>query len=285
MTILSEPPTRGVVCPENLADLRPPTIVRALRPSWSWLQRAEGGARASSARSRWWRLRSTDTAPHLRPQADRSQPARRRKAAGSRGGVRRGRARSTARRAGGFSAHGVSPAVHERAEARELRAIDAVCPLVTKVHREARRFAEAGYDIILVGHAGHEEVEGTMGEALTSSSSSSPSRTSTGSACDPQRVDGSPRHALGGRHRGDLPGEVDTALSADRRVTHRGHLLRDDESPAGRQGARRPLRARARDRVENSSNSLRLVEAARSRGTTTYLIDDQSEVARSGWTG
>ncbi|MCT1558156.1 4-hydroxy-3-methylbut-2-enyl diphosphate reductase [Helcobacillus massiliensis] len=64
-----------------------------------------------------------------------------------------------------FSAHGISPAVREAAEERGLRTIDATCPLVTKVHKEAVRFAKAGYDILLVGHAGHEEVEGTAGEA------------------------------------------------------------------------------------------------------------------------
>src|SRR3954467_3347546 len=64
-----------------------------------------------------------------------------------------------------FSAHGVSPAVHADAEARGLRTIDATCPLVTKVHREPAKFAGDGYTIILIGHAGHEEVEGTMGEA------------------------------------------------------------------------------------------------------------------------
>ena len=64
-----------------------------------------------------------------------------------------------------FSAHGVAPAVHAKAEARGLRTIDATCPLVTKVHVEARRFAAEGYTIVLIGHAGHEEVEGTMGEA------------------------------------------------------------------------------------------------------------------------
>lgn len=64
-----------------------------------------------------------------------------------------------------FSAHGVSPAVHAEAAARDLATIDATCPLVTKVHREAVRFARDGYQILLVGHAGHEEVEGTMGEA------------------------------------------------------------------------------------------------------------------------
>src|SRR3712207_4357987 len=64
-----------------------------------------------------------------------------------------------------FSAHGVSPAVHANAEARELRTIDATCPLVTKVHVEAKKFAAGGYTIVLIGHEGHEEVEGTMGEA------------------------------------------------------------------------------------------------------------------------
>ena len=64
-----------------------------------------------------------------------------------------------------FSAHGVSPAVHAQAEERELKTIDATCPLVTKVHHEAKRFAADDYDILLIGHAGHEEVEGTAGEA------------------------------------------------------------------------------------------------------------------------
>src|ERR1700685_3284128 len=64
-----------------------------------------------------------------------------------------------------FSAHGVAPSVHANAQTRGLQTIDATCPLVTKVHREALRFAEDGYTIVLVGHDGHEEVEGTMGEA------------------------------------------------------------------------------------------------------------------------
>ncbi len=65
-----------------------------------------------------------------------------------------------------FSAHGVSPAVRRAADERGLRAIDATCPLVTKVHQEARRFAADGYRLMLIGHDGHEEVEGTAGEAL-----------------------------------------------------------------------------------------------------------------------
>src|SRR5579872_6332236 len=64
-----------------------------------------------------------------------------------------------------FSAHGVAPSVHANARERRLETIDATCPLVTKVHREAKKFAAEGYTIVLIGHAGHEEVEGTMGEA------------------------------------------------------------------------------------------------------------------------
>ena len=63
-----------------------------------------------------------------------------------------------------LSAHGVAPSVHANAEARQLRTIDATCPLVTKVHVQARRYAAEGYTVILIGHAGHEEVVGTMGE-------------------------------------------------------------------------------------------------------------------------
>jgi 4-hydroxy-3-methylbut-2-enyl diphosphate reductase len=66
-----------------------------------------------------------------------------------------------------FSAHGVSPAVHDEAAQRNLKTIDATCPLVTKVHAEARRFASDDYQILFIGHEGHEEVEGTMGEAPT----------------------------------------------------------------------------------------------------------------------
>ena len=64
-----------------------------------------------------------------------------------------------------FSAHGVAPSVHENAAARELNVIDATCPLVTKVHLEAMKFAAEDYTIVMIGHEGHEEVEGTMGEA------------------------------------------------------------------------------------------------------------------------
>src|SRR4029079_17669621 len=64
-----------------------------------------------------------------------------------------------------FSAHGIAPAVRREAEGLRLTTIDATCPLVTKVHAQARRYADAGYALVLIGHAGHEEVEGTLGEA------------------------------------------------------------------------------------------------------------------------
>jgi 4-hydroxy-3-methylbut-2-enyl diphosphate reductase len=105
-----------------------------------------------------------------------------------------------------FSAHGVAPSVHEQAARRNLATIDATCPLVTKVHKEAVRFADQDYDILLIGHQGHEEVEGTAGEA--------PSHV--------QVVDG--------------PDAVDSAagaVSQPDQPAQRRHLLRDPES-AGR---------------------------------------------------
>lgn len=81
-----------------------------------------------------------------------------------------------------FSAHGVSPAVHAQAAERSLKTIDATCPLVTKVHHEAKRFAREGYTILLIGHAGHEEVEGTAGRRRSRPCSSSAPRTSTPSS-------------------------------------------------------------------------------------------------------
>ena len=86
-----------------------------------------------------------------------------------------------------FSAHGVSPAVHEEARDRQLRTIDATCPLVTKVHQEAKRFARDDYDILLIGHRGHEEVEGTAGEAPTQSSWSTAPTTSPTCRCGIRR--------------------------------------------------------------------------------------------------
>ncbi len=182
-----------------------------------------------------------------------------------------------------FSAHGVAPAVHERAEARELWSIDAVCPLVTKVHREARRFADACYDIVLIGHAGHEEVEGTMGEAPDAVQLVESVEDVDGIEIrDPERVAWICQTTL----------SVDDTAAIVERLKQRFPEIvgpRTEDicyATTNRQQAVKDLADRS-DLVlvigsKNSSNSQRLVESARSRGTTTYLIDDESEV-REEW--
>ena len=150
-----------------------------------------------------------------------------------------------------FSAHGVAPAVHANAEARGLQTIDATCPLVTKVHVEAKKFAAEGYTIVLIGHAGHEEVEGTMGEApdhivlieteedVDRLEVDDPSRiayiSQTTLSVDETR-------AIIARLREKFPQIVGPA--------HRRHLLRDDQPPGGRASDGRRVRPRARDRLE-----------------------------------
>jgi 4-hydroxy-3-methylbut-2-enyl diphosphate reductase len=181
-----------------------------------------------------------------------------------------------------FSAHGVSPAVREAAAARGLRVIDATCPLVSKVHQEARRFARDGRTILLVGHADHEEVEGTEGEA--------PDRTViVESVADARRLD-LPR---------DTPVAylTQTTLSLDETAgiveVLRGRF--DDlVGPGGddicyasqnRQNAVKAL-ARRSDLVliagsRNSSNSVRMVEVARGMGVPAHLVPDAA--LDEGW--
>jgi 4-hydroxy-3-methylbut-2-enyl diphosphate reductase len=182
-----------------------------------------------------------------------------------------------------FSAHGVSPEVRKHAAARNLRAIDATCPLVIKVHREAIRFARDGYVIVLIGHEGHDEVIGTMGEAPLAIRLVETA----------QEVD-----AL------DLPADVkiayltQTTLSVDDanqivdRLRQRFPQLvgpaRDDICYAtqNRQEAVRKL-ARESDIVlvvgsQNSSNSQRLRELALECGVAAYLIDGPEDI-RSEW--
>ena len=149
-----------------------------------------------------------------------------------------------------FSAHGVAPSVHANAQTRGLRTIDATCPLVTKVHREALRFAEDGYTIVLVGHDGHEEVEGTMGEA--------PERivlvqieqdVDELEVEDPERIAYVTQTTLSVDETELDPRPSERALPEPRRSPHRRHLLRHDQPPDGRQAARRQLRSDARDRL------------------------------------
>jgi 4-hydroxy-3-methylbut-2-en-1-yl diphosphate reductase len=179
-----------------------------------------------------------------------------------------------------FSAHGIAPEVRVDAQQRGLRAIDATCPLVTKVHNEARRFAAQDYDILLIGHEGHEEVIGTTGEA--------PSRV--------QLVDG-PQGADSVEVRD--PSKVvwlsQTTLSVDETtetvaaLRERFPTLLDPPSDdicyatQNRQAAVKQI-ARASDVVivvgsRNSSNSVRLVEVAKDSGAAAaYLVDDASEI-------
>jgi 4-hydroxy-3-methylbut-2-enyl diphosphate reductase len=178
-----------------------------------------------------------------------------------------------------FSAHGVSPTVHADAERRHLQTIDATCPLVTKVHREAIKFAREGYTIVLIGHAGHEEVEGTMGEA--------------------------PDHIVLVETVGDVDAlEVEdpeklsyisqTTLSVDEtreiiarlreRFPHITGPRTDDicYATTNRQAAVKQM-APLCDLVlvigsRNSSNSNRLVEVARELGAESHLIDNESQI-------
>jgi 4-hydroxy-3-methylbut-2-enyl diphosphate reductase len=178
-----------------------------------------------------------------------------------------------------FSAHGVSPVVHENAESRNLKTIDATCPLVTKVHVEARKFAADGYTIVMVGHEGHEEVEGTMGEAPESIV-----LVQTVEEVDQLELEDPNHVAL----------ITQTTLSVDEtaeiiaRLRERfpGIVTAKGEdicyATTNRQIAVKQL-AKQSDLVlvigsTNSSNSNRLVEVAREYGSASYLIDNHTQV-------
>jgi 4-hydroxy-3-methylbut-2-enyl diphosphate reductase len=182
-----------------------------------------------------------------------------------------------------LSAHGSPPGVYEQARARKLHLIDATCPLVTKVHNEVHRYARDGYAIILIGHAGHDEVVGTMGQA--------PERTYlVDGAEDVERLD------LSSSQKGVIL--TQTTLSQDdtreivdallRRFPHLELPPSEDICYAtqNRQNAIKDIN----DQIElllvvgsqNSSNSLRLVEVAESRGTRAHLIDGPDDID-VGW--
>jgi 4-hydroxy-3-methylbut-2-enyl diphosphate reductase len=179
-----------------------------------------------------------------------------------------------------FSAHGVSPAVHTQAAERSLKTIDATCPLVTKVHHEARRFADDGYDILLIGHEGHEEVEGTAGEAPERTLLvQSPADAETVQVRDPERVAWLSQTTL----------SVDETMATVDRLRERFPALLDPPSDdicyatQNRQTAVKEI-ARDADLVivvgsANSSNSVRLVEVALEAGASaSYRVDDASEM-------
>ncbi|MFE8957365.1 4-hydroxy-3-methylbut-2-enyl diphosphate reductase [Streptomyces althioticus] len=180
-----------------------------------------------------------------------------------------------------FSAHGVSPQVRAEASARDLAVVDATCPLVTKVHAEARRFAARGHTIVLIGHADHEEVEGTAGEA--------PEQTvlvecvedvATLDIPDPRRVSYLTQTTL-------AVDETQAIISAlIRRYPHIQGPGSDDicYATTNRQHAFAETVSEADLALvigsANSSNSVRLVEVARRRGTPAHLIEDVTQLER-----
>jgi 4-hydroxy-3-methylbut-2-enyl diphosphate reductase len=178
-----------------------------------------------------------------------------------------------------LSAHGVAPEVYENSRARELRVIDATCPLVTKVHLEARRFAAEGYTILLIGHEGHEEVIGTSGEA--------PDHIRlVGTEDEAAAVDVHDTQKVAYLSQTTL--SVDETNRIIDALRERFPAIvgppRDDICYAtqNRQDAVKDVARRA-DVVlvigsDNSSNSNRLVEVSRALGTRAYLIDDQTEI-------
>ena len=181
-----------------------------------------------------------------------------------------------------FSAHGVSPAVRQEARDRKLRTIDATCPLVAKVHTETVRFAQLGYRIILIGHAGHDEVVGTIGEAPDSVTL----------VQDEQQVDSLPFEASD-----RLAYLTQTTLSVDetsRIVNRLKSRFPDIEGPPAddicyatqnRQQAVRDLATDADVVIvvgsQNSSNSRRLCEVAMEHGAKSWLVDDAGQLDRS----
>ena len=182
-----------------------------------------------------------------------------------------------------FSAHGVSPAVHADAERRGLQTIDATCPLVTKVHREAVKFAEDGYTIVLIGHDGHEEVEGTMGEAPDSIV-----LVETVDDVDRLEVDDPTRLAFISQ----TTLSVDETRAIIERLRERFPEIvgpRTDDicyATTNRQAAVKELAPLCELVLvigsRNSSNSNRLVEVAREHGAESFLIDNEQQV-RPEW--
>ncbi|MDR0593116.1 MAG: 4-hydroxy-3-methylbut-2-enyl diphosphate reductase [Bifidobacteriaceae bacterium] len=179
-----------------------------------------------------------------------------------------------------FSAHGVSPAVRAQAEARDLRVIDATCPLVTKVHREVGKFAARGYSIVLIGHRGHEEVEGTAGEAPGAIQVvDSPDAADAVALPEGARVAWLSQTTL----------SVDETMATVARLRRRFAQLTDPPSDdicyatQNRQGAVKQI-ARRSDVVivvgsANSSNSVRLVEVALQHGAkAAHRVDSAAEI-------
>ena len=183
-----------------------------------------------------------------------------------------------------FSAHGVAPIVHEQAARRQLKTIDATCPLVTKVHHEARRFAADDYDILLIGHEGHEEVVGTSGEAPDHIHLvEGPAGVDGVQVRDPEKVAWLSQTTL----------SVDETLETVRRLRERFPALLDPPSDdicyatQNRQVAVKEIAERS-DLVivvgsTNSSNSVRLVEVALECGANDSRLVDKAAELDDAW--
>jgi 4-hydroxy-3-methylbut-2-en-1-yl diphosphate reductase len=178
-----------------------------------------------------------------------------------------------------FSAHGVSPAVHAEAERRGLQTIDATCPLVTKVHREALKFAADGYTIVLIGHGGHEEVEGTMGEAPEAIVLVETEADVDGlDVPDPEKLAYISQTTL----------SVDETRAIINRLRERFPSItgpRTDDicyATTNRQAAVKQMAPHCELVLvigsRNSSNSNRLVEVAREHGAASHLIDNAAQI-------
>jgi 4-hydroxy-3-methylbut-2-enyl diphosphate reductase len=183
-----------------------------------------------------------------------------------------------------FSAHGVAPVVHQQAAERGLRSIDATCPLVTKVHHEARRFANDGYEILLIGHEGHEEVVGTAGEAPEAVRLvDGPAEAATVEVRDPDRVVWLSQTTL----------SVDETMQTVDALKTRFPGLQSPPSDdicyatQNRQAAVKTIAPRVGLFLvvgsANSSNSVRMVEVARDAGAgAAYLVEDAAAID-PGW--
>jgi 4-hydroxy-3-methylbut-2-en-1-yl diphosphate reductase len=178
-----------------------------------------------------------------------------------------------------FSAHGVAPSVHENAEKRKLRTIDATCPLVTKVHVEARKFAAEGYTIVLIGHDGHEEVEGTTGEAPESIV-----LVETADDVDSLEIEDPSKVAYINQTTLSVDETTEIIAKLREKFPEMTGPRTDDicYATTNRQMAVKELAAHC-DLVlvigsTNSSNSNRLVDVAREHGSASYLIDNAGQV-------
>ncbi len=187
-----------------------------------------------------------------------------------------------------FSAHGVSLAVREAAEQRDLRVFDATCPLVTKVHMEVARFSQDGYEVILIGHRGHPEVEGTMGQYKNQGNQGGIYLVVTADDVTKLKIKNPERLAYVTQTTLSVDDSQMVVAALRQRFPSILAPKRDDICYAtqNRQDAVKQL-ASSCDLVlvvgsPNSSNSNRLREIAEKRGTTAYLIDNADDIQR-GW--